>query len=48
MVAYMIFTRVKTTDKEQLEEYSKKVQATFNGHDVTFLSVNSPVEVLFF
>ena len=47
MVAYLIFTRVRTTDKQQLEEYSKKVPATLAGYDFKILSAYSPFEVIF-
>jgi uncharacterized protein (DUF1330 family) len=39
MSAYMIFTREKTIDPQELAAYSKDVRATLAGHEVKLLVV---------
>jgi len=39
MSAYMIFTREKTLDPQELAAYSKDVRATFAGHEAKLLVV---------
>jgi uncharacterized protein (DUF1330 family) len=46
MAAYMIFTREKTRDSEQLAAYSKKAGATLAGHNVKPLVAYGKYEVL--
>jgi uncharacterized protein (DUF1330 family) len=46
MSAYMIFTRDKTLDPNELATYIKEVQSTFAGHEVKFLAVYGTYEDL--
>ena len=46
MAAYMIFTREKTRDAEQLAAYSKKAGATLAGHPVKPLVAYGNFEVV--
>lgn len=38
MTAYVVFTRDATIDQVELDTYSAKVGASFDGHDVTYLA----------
>lgn len=38
MSVYMVFTREKTLDAQEMAAYSKEVQPTFAGHDAKFLA----------
>lgn len=46
MPAYVVFTRDETVDPVALEEYSAKVAASFEGHDVKFLADYGTIETL--
>jgi uncharacterized protein (DUF1330 family) len=46
MTAYVVFTREKTRDAEQLAAYSKKAGATLAGHPVKALVAYGKYEVL--
>ena len=46
MSAYVIFTREKTLDEEELKIYWEKVNATFEGHDLKILVGYGRYEVL--
>ena len=39
MSSYLIFTREKTLDEQELAAYSKEVPATLGGHDVKILAL---------
>jgi hypothetical protein len=39
MSAYMVFTRDKTLDQNELNLYSKEVPATLAGHEVKILAL---------
>jgi hypothetical protein len=38
MKGYLVFTRDKTLDKNEMDTYSKEVPATFAGHDFKILA----------
>jgi uncharacterized protein (DUF1330 family) len=46
MSAYMVFTKEKTSDAEELKIYSDKIWPTFAGHDVKVLVGYGRHEVL--
>jgi uncharacterized protein (DUF1330 family) len=46
MKGYLIFTRDKTLDKNELDTYSKEVPATFAGHDFKILALYGAYEDL--
>jgi uncharacterized protein (DUF1330 family) len=46
MAAYVVFTREKTRDPEELAAYSKKSGATLAGHSVKALAAYGKFEVL--
>jgi uncharacterized protein (DUF1330 family) len=46
MTTYMIFTRDKTLDEQELAAYSKEVPATLAGHEVKVLALYGPHEDL--
>jgi uncharacterized protein (DUF1330 family) len=46
MSAYMVFTKEKTTDPEELKTYADKIWATFEGHPVKVLVGYGRHEVL--
>lgn len=46
MVAYVVFTREKTTNQAELEAYARKAPAAANGHSVSFLTLYGKHEVL--
>ena len=46
MTAYIVFIRDETVDPVELDAYSAKVAASFEGHDVTFLADYGPFETL--
>ncbi len=46
MRAYVVFIRDETTDPVELEEYSARVGASFEGRDVRFLADYGTVETL--
>ena len=39
MAAYMVFTREKMLDKQEMDVYSKEVPATFSGHPIEILAL---------
>jgi uncharacterized protein (DUF1330 family) len=39
MKAYLVFTRDKTLDQNEMDTYSKEVPATFAGHDFKILAL---------
>lgn len=39
MSAYMVFTREKTLNRQELDTYSKEVPATLTGHEVKLLAL---------
>jgi len=45
MPAYMVFTRTRTKNQSEMDIYSRKVGATFPGHDVQVLAAYGPHEV---
>jgi uncharacterized protein (DUF1330 family) len=46
MKGYIVFTREKTLDADEMGVYSEKVGATFAGHDVKVLARYGKYEVL--
>ena len=46
MVAYVVFTREKTTNQVELDTYARKAQAAAEGHKVSFLALYGKYEVL--
>ena len=46
MVAYVVFTREKTTNQAELDTYARKAQAAAEGHNVSFLALYGKHEVL--
>jgi uncharacterized protein (DUF1330 family) len=44
MKGYLVFTRDKTLDKDEMATYSKEVPATFAGHEVKFLALYGAYE----
>lgn len=46
MSAYVIFTRVKTLDKEELEKYWSLIKDTMRGHPIEVLVPYGNYEVL--
>ncbi|MGF6782252.1 DUF1330 domain-containing protein [Paraburkholderia sp. GAS334] len=46
MVAYVIFTREKTTKQTELDAYAQKAPAAAEGHNVSFLALYGKHEVL--
>ena len=46
MTAYLIQTRIKTTDKSELDTYSALARPTLAGHPVTPLVAYGPQETL--
>jgi uncharacterized protein (DUF1330 family) len=44
MSAYFIFTREKTLDQAEMDNYHQQVKATFAGHDVKVLASYGPFE----
>ncbi len=46
MSAYVIFTRVKTLDKAELEKYWSQIRATMEGHLIQVLVPYGKFEVL--
>lgn len=46
MPAYVVFSRDETIDPAEFAEYSDKVGASFDGHDVTFLADYGAIETL--
>jgi hypothetical protein len=45
MVAYIIFTRVKTTNQAELDTYSAAAPSTIAGHETKILSAYNKFEV---
>jgi uncharacterized protein (DUF1330 family) len=39
MKGYLVFTRDKMLDKDEMAAYSKEVPATFAGHELTILAL---------
>ncbi len=46
MKAYLVFTRDKTLDKNEMATYAKEVPATFAGHDFKILALYGAYEDL--
>jgi uncharacterized protein (DUF1330 family) len=46
MKGYLVFTREKTLDREELAAYSKEVPATLAGHEVKILALYGAYEDL--
>jgi uncharacterized protein (DUF1330 family) len=46
MSAYVVFTRTKTIDRKELEEYWTGIQATMTGHPIEVLAAYGKHEVL--
>ena len=46
MVAYMVFTRERTSDPAELDTYSQKVSTSMTGHPVTARAFYGRQEVL--
>ena len=46
MTAYVVFTRDETVDPVEFEQYTAKVDASFDGHDVTLLADYGRLETL--
>lgn len=46
MPAYVVFMRDETVDQVELDEYSAKVDASFEGHDMTLLADYGSIDVL--
>jgi uncharacterized protein (DUF1330 family) len=46
MSAYVVFTRTKTTDQKQLEQYWNGIKATMEGHPIEVLAAYGKHEVL--
>jgi uncharacterized protein (DUF1330 family) len=46
MKGYLVFTRDKTLDKDEMATYSKEVPATFAGHEFKILALYSAYEDL--
>lgn len=46
MTAYVVFMRDETVDLVELEEYSTKVDASFDGHDMKLLVDYGTIETL--
>jgi uncharacterized protein (DUF1330 family) len=46
MVAYVVFTREKTTNEVELQTYGQKAPAAAEGHDVAFLTLYGKHQVL--
>ena len=46
MPAYVVFMRDETVNPAQFEEYSAKVGASFEGHEVKFLADYGTIETL--
>jgi len=46
MVAYIVFTREKTRDQEELDTYSQEVSSSLTGHAVTTRAFYGRQEVL--
>jgi uncharacterized protein (DUF1330 family) len=46
MKAYLVFTRDKTLDKNEMDTYSREVPTTFSGHDFKILALYGPYEDL--
>lgn len=46
MTAFVVFLREETTDPAALEEYSARVGASFEGHEVKFLADYGEIETL--
>jgi uncharacterized protein (DUF1330 family) len=46
MKGYLVFTRDRTLDKDEMAAYSKEVKATFAGHEFKILSLYGAYEDL--
>ena len=46
MSAYVVFTRTKTIDQRELEEYWAGIKATMKGHPIEVLAADGKHEVL--
>jgi len=46
MTAYIVFTRERTRDEAQLDQYKKLAPASFRQHPATFLAIHGRHEVL--
>lgn len=46
MSAYVVFMRDETVDPVELEEYSAKVDASFEGHEMELLADYGAIETL--
>ena len=46
MKGYLVFTRDKTIDKNEMAAYSKEVKATFAGHEFKILALYGAYEDL--
>jgi uncharacterized protein (DUF1330 family) len=46
MVAYVVFTREKTTNQAELDTYARMAPAAAEGHNVSFLALYGKHEVL--
>ena len=46
MSAYIVFTRIKTIDQEELEKYWAGIKATMQGHPIEVLVAYGKHEVL--
>ena len=46
MSAYVVFTRMKTIDQEELEKYWTGIQATMKGHPIEMLVAHGKHDVL--
>jgi len=46
MSVYMVFTKEKTIDPEEMKTYAQKIRPTFEGHPVKILVNYGPTEIL--
>ncbi len=46
MSAFAVFTREKTLDQAEMDEYTRKVKATFAGHQIKIHAAYGPQEML--
>lgn len=46
MVVYIVFTRVQTLDRAELEEYWRKIAITAGGHPIKILAAYGKQEIL--
>jgi len=46
MSAYVVFTRIRTLDQKELEQYWAGIQATMKGHPIEVLVADGKHEVL--